>query len=390
MFHFVALMTATMPIMQTSYHAKRAPAVATNCRASAKSSLLRLGGALSLLWLVCGIAGASVPGEQALIGQVTSWVASAHGVEQDSIEVIAPDRRIQVPLCRDQWRFDFPFSNRETVRARCEMPAQQFYLRTRLQPPSAGFLASRALRAGHVILSSDLIGATGNGTASVLQRFDPVGRQLRRFVAAGERITEKDLHPAVAPVFIYRTKVAMRAGQALERSDIEREPASPADLAGRAFRGPLPEKFVLARDLSPGAILKIEDQAQIRTVLVARNSLPRGSRLTPAMVEVKDLAAAGQPLAHTLTSPDGIIDMEATRDLRAGDALRASDVRPAVLVRKGDLVTLTAARTTGLTIRARVEALQDGRRGESIKIKNKESGQVLTGVVSGLNSVEAL
>jgi flagella basal body P-ring formation protein FlgA len=108
------------------------------------------------------------------------------------------------------------------------------------------------------------------------------------------------------------------------------------------------------------------------------------------MVEVKDLAAAGQPLAHTLTSPDGIIDMEATRDLRAGDALRASDVRPAVLVRKGDLVTLTAARTTGLTIRARVEALQDGRRGESIKIKNKESGQVLTGVVSGLNSVEAL
>jgi flagella basal body P-ring formation protein FlgA len=59
-----------------------------------------------------------------------------------------------------------------------------------------------------------------------------------------------------------------------------------------------------------------------------------------------------------------------------------------LLVKRGQTVTLTIRQVGGFAVVAQVEAMQDGRKDDSIRLKNRESGRILTGKVVGLNSVE--
>jgi flagella basal body P-ring formation protein FlgA len=53
-------------------------------------------------------------------------------------------------------------------------------------------------------------------------------------------------------------------------------------------------------------------------------------------------------------------------------------------------VLISIGQAQGFQISARVEALQDGRYGEQIKLKNRDSGRMLTGLVKGPNQVQGL
>ena len=91
-----------------------------------------------------------------------------------------------------------------------------------------------------------------------------------------------------------------------------------------------------------------------------------------------------------LENPADAVHAEVLRDMPAGTPLRRSDLRPSVLVKRGQLVQLSIGVGQGFAVSARVEALQDGRMGEHIKLKNPESGRVLSGIVKGPNVVEGL
>jgi flagella basal body P-ring formation protein FlgA len=60
------------------------------------------------------------------------------------------------------------------------------------------------------------------------------------------------------------------------------------------------------------------------------------------------------------------------------------------LVKKGQMVLLSVGQAQGFQISARVEAMQDGRFGEQIKLKNRDSGRELSGRVQGPNQVVGL
>lgn len=378
--------TAMIVVMQTPYQSAAASPQANACRWLATSATAWLMAVAAVVMPVCDDAWAAARSEDALRQALTGWLASAQGVAADRIEVLPLDRRVQVPDCGGGWRFDFPFSSRDTVRARCEIPSVQYHLRTRLQAVRATIRAQRALPAGHPLNATDLIPDADGSPTPDPQRSTLIGRRLNRPVVAGEPIADSDLHPA--SLEIYRLRTAMRAGQVLRDTDVTAEAAAPSVAVGRVYRGPLPDRFVLARDLPSGAVLLTDDQALLRTILVAQTPLARGTRLSPALFETKEATTSGPLAAHAVSDPVSVIDMELVRDLRAGETVRASDLRPALMVRKGDLVTLTTAPASGLVIRAKVEALQDGRRGESIKIKNRESGRIMSGIVNGINSVE--
>lgn len=79
--------------------------------------------------------------------------------------------------------------------------------------------------------------------------------------------------------------------------------------------------------------------------------------------------------------------MEAVRDLPPGTVLRQYDLRPTTLVKRGQMVQILIGQGQGFQIAARVEAMQDGRFGEQIKLKNPESGRILSGVVRGPGAV---
>lgn len=126
-----------------------------------------------------------------------------------------------------------------------------------------------------------------------------------------------------------------------------------------------------------------------RQVLVATMALHRGMSLSAEHVRVAELDAQGLP-AKVLEQVSQVKYVELLRDVRPGAPLSSQDLRPMVLVKRGQMVLMSIGQAQGFQISARVEAQQDGRYGEQIKLKNSESGRILTGMVKGPNLVQGL
>jgi flagella basal body P-ring formation protein FlgA len=142
-----------------------------------------------------------------------------------------------------------------------------------------------------------------------------------------------------------------------------------------------------APPVAPAASQAASAPAAEKTTVVARQLIQRGSMLQPAMLEeVKRPALGLDPQA--VSSLKDLLYSEATRDLTAGQVLRSSDFRRAVLVKQGQSALMSVGQDKGFQITVRVEALQDGRMGEQIRLKNPDSGRLLTGTVTGPNAVQ--
>jgi flagella basal body P-ring formation protein FlgA len=126
-----------------------------------------------------------------------------------------------------------------------------------------------------------------------------------------------------------------------------------------------------------------------RWVLVAKVPLQRGLLLNESHVSREEVDATNMPV-NVLEQASEILHVEAVRDVRAGTPLRSQDIRPTILVKRGQMVLLSVGQAQGFVISARVEALQDGRFGEQIKLKNRDSGRELSGRVQGPNQVTGL
>jgi hypothetical protein len=120
----------------------------------------------------------------------------------------------------------------------------------------------------------------------------------------------------------------------------------------------------------------------LRKVVVGRQFLRYGTALSPDMLEEQEIAASGVDLLAVSSIKD-LEYGEMVRDMQAGVPLRSHDVRRATLVKQGQAVILTIGQSGGFAISARVEAMQDGKMGEQIRLKNPESGRIITGVVTG-------
>ena len=126
-----------------------------------------------------------------------------------------------------------------------------------------------------------------------------------------------------------------------------------------------------------------------KTVVVPKKLIMRGTVIEADMLE-ETSQTGGQVDNSLLQSMKDALTAEAVRDLSAGQALRSSDIRRAILVKQGQLVTMTVGEKSGFLITVRVEALQDGRMGEQVRLKNTESGRQISGVVTGPNTVKGL
>ena len=124
-----------------------------------------------------------------------------------------------------------------------------------------------------------------------------------------------------------------------------------------------------------------------RTTVITRHLIQRGTQLQPAMLEEVSRPTPGLD-PQAVSSLNDIVNAEATRDLPAGQVVRSTDIRRAILVKQGQSALMTVGQGKGFEITVRVEALQDGRMGEQIRLKNTESGRLLTGTVTGPNAVK--
>lgn len=248
------------------------------------------------LLVVCLLATPAVQAtslQETLTAEAAKWVASQNEVPVNQVIVTPLDSRVAVQPCASQYVFDYPFVNRESVRARCIKPAWQLYIK---------------------------VGFT----------------QVNQTTPAN-------------------TKPASQSAQ-MNNPATARTPPAPVT----------PES---------------------RMVLVAASNLTPGQLLQPEMFKLEKMDADRINQSHLLEAT-GLEGQELVRALRAGEPVRNVDMRPAIMVKRGELVQLTVGKSGEFQISVRLEAMQDGRLGEQIKLRNAESGRILGGVVTGKGLVK--
>ncbi len=125
----------------------------------------------------------------------------------------------------------------------------------------------------------------------------------------------------------------------------------------------------------------------LHKVLVSKELLKRGTVITPAMFTTAEMPAAG--MENQIISDSNVLNnMQLIRDLTPNTPLRSYDVRTAILVKRGQEVHVKAGEGQGFSITMRAEATQDGGLGDQIRLKNVESGRLLTGVITGPNEAK--
>lgn len=126
-----------------------------------------------------------------------------------------------------------------------------------------------------------------------------------------------------------------------------------------------------------------------RRVVVASQLLRAGSLASRDLLREMEMPAQGLD-PQAVGSLKDVENGEMVRDVQAGVPLRGHDVRRAVVIKQGQSVTLTVGQGNGFSITARVEAMQDGKIGDQIRLKNPDSGRLLTGIVTGPNAARGL
>jgi flagellar basal body P-ring formation protein FlgA len=150
---------------------------------------------------------------------------------------------------------------------------------------------------------------------------------------------------------------------------------------------------LVAQAPTPGTSAQANEAAAVvpasRKVVVATQVMRTGSIAKRDMLREVELPAHGSE-SQLIVSVSEAENSEFVREVQPGVPLHTYDLRRAVVIKQGQVVTLTVGQGGGFSITARVEALQDGKIGEQIRLKNPESGRLLTGTVTGPNAARGL
>ncbi|MDN3921558.1 flagellar basal body P-ring formation chaperone FlgA [Roseateles violae] len=120
-------------------------------------------------------------------------------------------------------------------------------------------------------------------------------------------------------------------------------------------------------------------------VLVAATALPAGKALAEAdlLRERRDLALLPDPLSDA----DAVVGMSPRSSLRAGQALQKRQLAEAILVKRGERLRIVARNET-IEVQAPGEALDNGALGAVIRVRNSNTGRVISARVTGAGLVE--
>ncbi len=93
-------------------------------------------------------------------------------------------------------------------------------------------------------------------------------------------------------------------------------------------------------------------------------------------------------LSHdVITDAKDILGKEAVHSFRVNEIIRKRDIAEPLLVQKGDIVTILIA-APGLVITSKGQALEGGRLGQMMKVKNIATKRIVIGMVKGRKTVQ--
>jgi len=258
---------------------------------------------------------------------------------------------------------------------------------------ATGWMQAIAQTASEPVLSQEtLFKEVGNWMQQTQQlsagQFDFVPLDSRVKVMPCDRPLAMDLPFATKETVRVRC-LGASSWQLYLRANIKAAPAKPVAAAAAVAAAPASAAAPPVTAIPPKGTITPAAAAR-RKVVVGTQFLRAGTVLNASMLEETDQAGAAAADNSLFGSVKDLENAEVVRDIAAGTALRSSDVRRALMVKQGQLVMLTISQGGSFAIVARVEALQDGRLGDQIRLKNPESGRLLSGVVTGPNAAKGL
>lgn len=224
---------------------------------------------------------------------------------------------------------------------------------------------------------------------------DAAGLSSVAVTRASRRITEDEIRVPLTVALATQTGSDDPADFAIQLDDTSRTMHLPVEANGLAQI----ENLSWRRE--PGtfdAILRIkrtdgtDERRPVRgraveteSVVTLARPVERGAILSAADVEL-----TRQPKTEvrddTLLSVVPAIGMQARRALRDGQVLREGDLEQPVLVKSGAPVSVVL-KAGNMTLTATVQALRDGRMGDTVQVMNVQSKRTLQAVVTGPNQV---
>ena len=156
---------------------------------------------------------------------------------------------------------------------------------------------------------------------------------------------------------------------------------------GSSFPQTLLSNATASRDLIAGSVLSRQDLHVRQDVLISLKPIFRGQLINTSNTEVTPFYG-NLPEDALKTNQEGRW-MEAIRTIRGGQPIRASDLKPALMVKEGDTVLLSVV-SGALTITSSMVALEDGKLDQQIDLINLESNEKVRARVSGQGRAESL
>jgi len=120
---------------------------------------------------------------------------------------------------------------------------------------------------------------------------------------------------------------------------------------------------------------------RVAEVPVLARRILRGDVIGPADIEWVRFRSGRLP-RDTILDAEDLLGRTPVRGMRAGAPVRTAEVRWPILVPKGSLVTMML-KVRNMTLTAQGNSMQDGARGDVIRISNADSSTIVEAVVTG-------
>ncbi|WP_245770450.1 flagellar basal body P-ring formation chaperone FlgA [Marinospirillum alkaliphilum] len=123
-------------------------------------------------------------------------------------------------------------------------------------------------------------------------------------------------------------------------------------------------------------------------VVVARTALPRGAALSPSMLSIQEMDVS-RVRGNYYTSISELNGMQLRNRVRADEVITNVNLMAADAVNRGEQVVIVATSGSGtLGVRMAGEALDSGKIGDQVRVRNLQSGRVIRALVVSRGVVE--
>ncbi|TWA88293.1 flagella basal body P-ring formation protein FlgA [Azospirillum brasilense] len=234
----------------------------------------------------------------------------------------------------------------------------------------------------HILGAALLATAIVSGPAALAQTMDGGASAAAAVVVYSPAHVEAVLSDALS-----RQITTGRLQMELDNRAVElRAPAGAGSLTvENLYYNPVQGRFaaeVIVADTRPVVRLPVSGRAYgvVQVPVLSRRIAP-GDVIGPGDVDWQDVRAdfAGSDIAATDAQ---LIGLTPRRGVPVNQPVRLRDLQSPRVVDKGSLVTITLA-TENLTLSVQGKALQDGGRGDVIRVVNTQSNRILEATVAG-------